>query len=292
MIRVATVHWRDPRWIDVQPHYLARSLPEPYLVYADLEEIDREEHGPKFHHVADLAATKSFENGIFSHTEKLNALAETIAAESAPEDRLLFLDGDAFPIAPLGPFLDAKLALYPLAAVRRDENLDDEQPHPSFCATTVGFWQAIGGDWNPGYRWRNAAGKEVTDAGGNLLGILRERGADWYPLLRTNRRNLRPLWFAVYALLSPLRPGYLGFRGGLCRRDREAIGRVPEPPPDPPPGAGVRERLAWQLRARKWYWVDKRPVVKRERATLRRNKELSDRIYSELSSDESFWLGV
>ena len=272
MIRVATVHWRDPRWIDVQLRYLARHLPEPYLVYADLEAIDPAEHGPKFHHVADLAATKSFENGIFSHTEKLNALAETIAAESDPDDVVLFLDGDAFPIAPVGPFLD------------------DVQPHPAFAATTAGFWQEIGGDWNPGYRWRNAAGKEVTDAGGNLLGILRERDVEWYPLLRTNRRNLRPLWFAVYDDLAYHHGA--GFRGGLCRRDRETIGRVPEPPPDPSPEAGLRERLAWELRVRKWYWIEKRPVVKRERETLRRNKELSDRIYSELQRDESFWLTV
>ena len=54
----------------------------------------------------------------------------------------------------------------------------------------------------------------------------------------------------------------------------------------------MRERLAWELRARKWYWVDKRPVVKRERETLRRNKELSDRVYEELRHDESFWLTV
>jgi hypothetical protein len=289
VIRVATVHWRDPRWIDVQLRYLARHLPQPYLVYADLEGIDRD-HAAKFHHAADLAATKSFENGIFSHTEKLNALAETIAAEADPEDILLFLDGDAFPIAPVAPFLEEKLARYRLAAVRRDENLDDVQPHPAFAATTVGFWREIGGDWNPGYTWRNAAGKEVTDAGGNLLGILRERGLDWYPLRRTNRRNLRPLWFAVYDDLVYHHGA--GFRGGLCRRDREAIGRVPEPPPDPPPGAGLRERLAWELRARKWYWVDKRPVVKRERETLRRNKELSDRVYGELQHDESFWLRV
>ena len=67
---------------------------------------------------------------------------------------------------------------------------------------------------------------------------------------------------------------------------------MPEPPPDPPPGAGLRGRLAWELRARKWYWVDKRPVVKRERETLRRNKELSDRVYEELRHDESFWLTV
>ena len=289
MIRVATVHWRDPRWIDVQLRYLARHLPEPYRVYADLEGIDAE-YAARFDHVSDLAAAKSFENPIFSHTEKLNALAATIAAEAAPDDVLLFLDGDAFPIAPVGPFLEEKPARYPLAAVRRDENLDDVQPHPAFAATTVGFWQEIGGDWNPGYTWPNAAGKEVTDAGGNLLGILRERAVEWYPLLRTNRRNLRPLWFAVYDDLVYHHGA--GFRGGLCRRDREAIGRVPEPPPDPPPGASPRERLAWRLRAGKWYWVDKRPVVRRERKTLRRNKELSDRIYAELQDDESFWLRV
>jgi hypothetical protein len=290
LIRVATVHWRDPRWIDVQLRYLARHVPEPYLVYTDLEEIDAEEHGPKFHHVSDLAATTSFENPIFSHTEKLNALAATIAAEAAPDDVLLFLDGDAFPIAPLGPFLAAKLTRYRLAAVRRDENLDDEQPHPSFCATTVGFWEEIGGDWNPGYTWPNAAGKEVTDAGGNLLGILRARGVEWYPLRRTNRRNLRPLWFAVYDDLVYHHGA--GFRGGLCRRDREAIGRVPEPPPDPAADASASERLGWRLRALRWYWVDKRPVVRRERRTLRRNKELSDRIYAELQDDPSFWLRV
>jgi hypothetical protein len=290
VIRVATVHWRDPRWIDVQLRYLERHLPQPYLVYADLEGIDRAEHGVKFHHVADLAATKSFENGIFSHTEKLNALADTIAAEADPDDVLLFLDGDAFPIAPVGPFLEEKPARYPLAAVRRDENLDDVQPHPAFAATTVGFWQEIGGDWNPGYTWRNAAGKEVTDAGGNLLGILRERGIDWYALRRTNRRNLRPLWFAVYDDLVYHHGA--GFRGGLCRRDREAIGRVPEPPPDPPPGAGLRERLAWELRARKWYWVDKRPVVKRERRVLERNRALSQQVYERLQADPAFWTDV
>jgi hypothetical protein len=290
VIRVATVHWRDPRWIDVQLRYLERHLPQPYLVYTDLEGIDKDEHGSKFHHVADLAATKSFENGIFSHTEKLNALAATIVHEADGDDVLLFLDGDAFPIAPVGPFLDEKLARYPLAAVRRDENLDDVQPHPAFAATTVGFWQEIGGDWNPGYTWPNAAGKEVTDAGGNLLGIIRERGVDWYPLLRTNRRNLRPLWFAVYDDLVYHHGA--GFRGGLCRRDREAIGRVPEPPPDPPSGAGVRERLAWELRVRKWYWVDKRPVVNRERRVLERNRALSRQVYERLQADPAFWTDV
>src|SRR2546423_3282904 len=149
MLHVATVLWQDDRWIEPQLDYLARHVEQPFRVYADLEGIDAAAHAHRFHRVQDLAATKTFENGIFSHTEKLNALAETIASEADPDDLLLFLDGDAFPIAPVAPFLDEKLARYPLAAVRRDENLDDVQPHPAFAATTVGFWHEIGGDWNP-----------------------------------------------------------------------------------------------------------------------------------------------
>jgi hypothetical protein len=288
MLHVATVHWRDGRWIEPQRRYLERHVEQPFRVWADLEGV--EAPADAFHHVQDLASTKTFENGIFSHTEKLNALAEAIAAEAAPDDILLFLDGDAFPIAPVDAFFEQTLARAPLVAVRRDENLDDEQPHPSFCATTVGFWTGLRGDWNPGYTWKNAAGKDVTDAGGNLLGLLRERGAKWEPLLRTNRVDLRPLWFGVYGDLAYHHGA--GFRGGLCRRDREAIGRVPEPPPDPCVGASLAERVAWHVRARKWAWIDKRPVVRRERETLRRNKELSDRIYSELQRDTDFWRRV
>jgi hypothetical protein len=34
--------------------------------------------------------------------------------------------------------------------------------------------------------------------GGTLYNQLLERGADWLPLLRTNTRELHPLWFAIY----------------------------------------------------------------------------------------------
>jgi len=288
LIHVATVHWRDGRWIEPQRAYLDRHVEQPFRIWADLEDVEAPPGA--FHHVQNLAATKTFENGIFSHTEKLNALATAIADEAAPDDVLLFLDGDAFPIAPVDAALAEALERVPLVAVRRDENLDDEQPHPSFCATTVGYWTDLRGDWNPGYTWKNAAGKDVTDAGGNLLGLLRDRGDEWEPLLRTNRVNLRPLWFGVYGDLAYHHGA--GFRGGLCRRDREAIGRVPEPPADPAPGASLAKRAAWHVRARKWAWIDKRPVVRRERDTLRRNKELSDRIYSELQRDGDFWRRV
>ena len=61
-----------------------------------------------------------------------------------------------------------------LLAVKRLENNGDIQPHSLFCATTVGFWRQINGDWNYGYEWLNNQNRHVTDVGGNLLKILND----------------------------------------------------------------------------------------------------------------------
>lgn len=189
MINIVTVHWQSARWIDVQLRYLERHVPAPFRVFASLNGIEDASVWPRFFFAEDLEG---------SHPAKLNALADVVAASADPSDPLVFLDGDAFPVQPLVPWLDDVLARHPLVAVRRDENLGDLQPHPSFCATTVGFWRELGGDWRGG-SWINEAGREVRDAGGRLMALLSEREVDWLPLLRTNTANPHPLWFGVYA---------------------------------------------------------------------------------------------
>jgi hypothetical protein len=184
MLHVVTVHWQDERWIDPQLRFLERNAGE-HRVYASLNGIDPA-WKPRFSFAEDLEGT---------HPEKLNDLARIVREQASDDDLLLFLDGDAFPIAPVTADL---LGGTPLAAVRRDENLGQTQPHPCFCLTTVGFWFEIDGDWDQGFTWTASNGEELTDAGGNLLGILQARGIDWRPLLRSNRVNLDPLWFGIY----------------------------------------------------------------------------------------------
>jgi hypothetical protein len=193
MINFATVHWNDDAWVDVQLRYIERHTDEEHQVWAFLGRFRRrfERHAPKFAYASDLP--------IRSHEWKLNLLGDLICAGGRdPGELLVFIDGDAFPIAPLVPYLREHLARFPLLAVRRDENNGDRQPHPSFCATTVGFWREIRGDWRRGPTWRNAQGEEVTDVGARLLEILDERGIAWHPMLRSNRRDLHPLLFGVY----------------------------------------------------------------------------------------------
>jgi len=283
MIYVLTVHYQTDRWIDIQLRYLAQNLDRPYRVVADLEGVNG---GAA--QLFDVATNLSAEaGGSIHHGEKLNRLAERVGQEAQDDDVLMFLDGDAFPIAPIGKFVEETLRRFSLAAVRRDESLGDVQPHPCFCVTTVGFWREIGGDWAHGseWAWTNSSGQQVVDVGGKLLWILRERGIEWSPLLRTNRNRLHPLLFAVYE--DRVYHHGAGFRPPVTRADRLESLLPSWLPPEPPDSRAGR--LGWMLRAKLWYVKDKRPLVKRQERVPRANRNLSDQVFEWIREDPAFY---
>jgi hypothetical protein len=203
LFHVVTVHWKLDTWIEPQLRYLRRYMPSDTRIYASLNGIETP-FAASFAYAADLPGT---------HAEKLNTLAGIVSSEASPEDYLVFIDGDAFPIAPIGPEV---LGGTRLAAVRRDENLGDPQPHPCFCVTTVNFWNEIAGDWRAGnYTWTNTLGYRTCDVGGALLQILREADISWRPLLRSNEVSLHELWFAIYG--DVVYHHGAGFRGRRAR---------------------------------------------------------------------------
>ena len=203
MINVITVHWMSAKWIPIQLAYLERNINVPYRILASLNGIDDPDMRRRFDYVQDV------ENA--SHPEKLNILSEVAVERSKPEDLLLFLDGDAFPVQPLQPWLDETLAEYPLVAVQRRENCEDLRPHPSFCVTTVRFWKELGCNWT-GDDWITPTGDHFYDAGSALARILDAHGIEWLPLLRANTKDLHPLWYAVY--------GHRVYHHGAGFRDR------------------------------------------------------------------------
>lgn len=188
MLYVATVHYKSPRWIEIQARYLRRHLSIPYQTWTSLEGIDRS-YAASFDRV--LAQRGP-------HAGKLNHLALEICHIASDDDLIMFLDGDAFPIADPMPVLTEGLERAPLVAVRRAENLNDPQPHPCFCVTTVGTWRKLPGDWSPGPVWPGVAGRRVSDVGANLLRALELSETPWVQLLRTNGSKLHPVFFAVY----------------------------------------------------------------------------------------------
>jgi hypothetical protein len=264
VLHIATVHFRSARWIPIQARELQRHLRVPFRTWTSLEGIDPS-YGRYFDRVIEQGGP---------HADKLNHLALEIAHEADDDDLLMFLDGDAFPIADPAPLIASGLREAPLLAVQRTENGGDPQPHPCFCVTTVGAWRALPGDWTKGYMWKGAKGKARTDVGANLMRQLELTGTPWSPVLRTNRRNPHPLFFAVYG--DVVYHHGAGFRSPISRID--VAGFTPIRYVNLP----ILRPVAWRL-----------GFLRRQaqsRLIARRNQKLSEEIFARIECDDRRWL--
>jgi hypothetical protein len=266
MLYVATVHYHTPRWIEIQARQLQRHLGCPYQTWTSLQGIDPA-YARHFDRVID-------QQGL--HAGKLNHLAIEIANVAHDDDLLMFLDGDAFPIADPMPLISAALARTSLVAVRRAENVDEPQPHPCFCVTTVKTWRELPGDWTAGPTWRGARGNPTSDVGANLLRRLQLSEMPWTPVLRTNPVQRDPLYFAVYG--GVIYHHGAGFREGeLSTADRDsaprALGRSRTALLQAP------RQLANRLRWRSW-----------ERQLRREHMRESQHVYELIRADRPGWL--
>jgi hypothetical protein len=263
MIHIISVHYEDSRWIQIQRRYIDRHIPQPFRMYSFFTNIPGD-YRRSFDYCREVVSK--------DHADKLNILADiAIQGGAAPDDLLIFMDGDAFPIGDVLPFCRQRLAETPLIAVQRLENLGSPQPHPSFCLTTVGFWQQIQGDWTRGFKWTMTSGEKVTDVGGNLLHILDTGGYRWLPLLRSNHVNLHPLYFGVYAGL--IYHHGAGFRQPFSTVDIESLSPL------------------WR-----WYDLHRRDLPRpfnrwtgHQKAVMHRNQQLSDMVFDQILTDEYFY---
>jgi hypothetical protein len=266
VLHIATVHYGSPQWIEIQARYLREHISVPYRTWTSLERIDPS-YSTHFDHVLE-------QRGL--HAAKLNHLAMEIAHVAAEDDLLMFLDGDAFPIADPLPLITGGLAKAPLIAVRRAENVDEPQPHPCFCVTTVGTWKALPGDWTAGFTWPGARGEPTSDVGGNLLRRLELTKTPWVQVHRSNRTNLDPLYYAVYG--DTVYHHGAGFRTGeLSPADRA---RAPRPLPlARVPALGFAVRLFNRERWQRW-----------ERGVEQRHLQRSRLIYERIRAGGTEWL--
>jgi hypothetical protein len=266
LIYVVTVHHQSGRWVDVQRSYLERHMSEPYQVWANLAGVEHLE-----------ASVDRMVPAVGPHAGKLNLIAAEVVAEAASEDLLMFMDGDAFPIADPMPAVRDALSSADLVAVRRDENLSDPQPHPSFAVTSVAAWTAISGDWSPGHPWpsiRAGQSQLASDVGGNLLRLLALHDRSWHPLLRSNRTNLHPLWYGIYGDIVYHHGA--GFRSAVSRWDMQ------------------NEPRGLRASHRKYIGAPLRPINRARRSRWRRQvtqQQLrqSDEIYAAIRSDFEFY---
>lgn len=214
MVHIATIHWNTDKWINIQLNYLRRYIREDIKIYAFLNGIDINKYRQNFYFVSD--------EEIREHEKKLNILSEIILTSGKNKnDLIIFLDGDAFPVEPLMEFVYERLKKYPLLAIQRRENyLGTHLPHPSFCVSTIQFWEEINGNWNRGYIGKHL-GEKHFEIGGELSQKLQNNKVKWYPLLRTHSLSQHPLWYGIYDNI--IYHHGAGFRNPVSRIDKFSL---------------------------------------------------------------------
>jgi hypothetical protein len=266
VLYIASVHYKSPRWIEIQTRFIREHVTVPHQTWSSLEGIDPS-YAVHFDRILEQRG---------SHAGKLNHMAMEISQEASDDDLLMFLDGDAFPIADPMPLVERALSTAGLVAVRRAENAQEPQPHPCFCVTTLGTWRALPGDWTAGPTWPGARGKPTTDVGANLLRRLELTGTPWVEVLRSNGHDLDPLYFALYG--DVVYHHGAGFRTG----ELSPVHRAGSPEPLTLPGLPGLASAARLLNRERW----RRWERERESEHLRQ----SELIYQKIQAGGSDWL--
>ena len=202
MIHIATVHFITDKWISLQLSHLRRNMTDFKLwAFCDgnihgggtLQPEGDEWDASEFHFCG--PSRRGTHGGASrSHAAKLDALVRKISKDesSHPDDIILFLDGDAFPVAPVNDYLTSTLRDFSLGAIQRQE-MNQSFPHPSFAFCTLGFWMENDLTW---------AVAQGLDTGGKLGRFFKHKNIPWKPLLRSHSLTAHPIFFGVYDSLA------------------------------------------------------------------------------------------
>lgn len=188
MIHIVTIHFNTPEWVETQVNYIHRHLGRDKKIYSAFTNVEALKYKKYFNFGCNLNIT--------SHAQKLNILADEIIRIADDDDILIFMDSDAFPVSPCIEEVKNRVNKYQLTAITRYENLGDCFPHPSFCATTMGFWKWLKGDW--GHEDIEINGRKRRDTGSKLYLQLKNAGIDWHRMKRTGQLWKHPIFFGIY----------------------------------------------------------------------------------------------
>lgn len=186
MIHIATIHWGSARFQEIQFNFIGKNIAQDIKIWAFLDRIkdgNAQKNKEMYHFFG--------ESSKINHLEKLDMLAEMIFREAKDEDVILFMDGDAWPIAPMGETISECLSTYALGAVVRKEN-NEKHAHPSFCFAKVELWKKLEIKWQGGTIGENKY--DVTYP----MAILRNNNKEWQRFNRTGGLSNHEVFFSIY----------------------------------------------------------------------------------------------
>jgi hypothetical protein len=245
VLHILTLHLGD-KWIDIQKRELARFISEPYKVYARLGDgvYPKENWKYKYNNQKAKVENSKYNDGTISYDKHKHKFDGAISGaqhwtysmgklldyvlenhEVKPTDKIMLIDSDAFPIAPISDFLDEKLKEYPFVSAQEPMHEWDRNPlylipHPMFMLFEA---KHIIEDNLTDYL-RDVVKDKNNNWWGGTTDWLTERGYDYYPLTRSNKIDLHPLYYAIYD--EVIYHHWAGSRNMITRPDRIRVGQI------------------------------------------------------------------
>tara|TARA_B100000029_G_scaffold75958_1_gene67713 strand:+ start:715 stop:1860 length:1146 start_codon:yes stop_codon:yes gene_type:complete len=245
VLYILTLHLGD-KWIDIQKRQIERFVKEPYKVFARLGDHPKDGEGWKYElddkkerisgsKYTDTTITydkhkDKFDGAIPGAQHWVHSMGKLIDylmmnQELKPTDKILLLDSDAFPIAPISDFLEERLKEYPFVSAQEPMHEWDRDPlylipHPMFMMFEA---KHILEDNLTDYL-REFVQDKNNNWWGGVIQWLSERKYKYYALTRSNKVNLHPLYFAIYDNL--IYHHWAGSRNMITRPDRLRVGQT------------------------------------------------------------------
>jgi len=183
MIHILTIHYND-RWVDLQLEKFAQYIKQPYNVYTILGN-NYEEHKNKFHYAIE---------GQMKHYDALDTLRKYLLTQNIdPDDIVIVIDSDAFPVCTIDDYLENKLSEYQFLAInepRHNYSAVPEQPFECFYAFRYKFFET-------GFDFHYEVGIHSNWIDWMIPWFQRQK-IDWYRMNRSNKKNLHDLYYGVY----------------------------------------------------------------------------------------------
>lgn len=187
MIHIATVHWATNFFKEAQYKFISKNVSN-FKIWTFSDKIPEVEKDKK---LDDSMYYFCEESGEWNHRIKLNRLADLISNEAQNDDIILFLDGDAWPIAPIDNVIKETLDEFSIGALIRTEN-GERHAHPCFMFTKVGFWNENKLNWKGG----EINGKKYDV--GYITHVLNSKKLKWRKFNRTKGLTSHKVFFSIY----------------------------------------------------------------------------------------------
>jgi hypothetical protein len=184
MIHILTIHYVD-KWVDTQLEFFKKNIKSPYRVYTILGE-NFNTHKDKFYFA---------EEGKIKHYHALERLRKILKNEPTnDEDTVIVIDSDAFPIKPIDDYLHNHLKIFEFLAISEPKHNYKPlpiQPFECFYAFKYKFFEK----YNFKFKYQPGIHSNWIDW---MINWFKDKNIEWYPLNRTNKVDIHPLYFGIY----------------------------------------------------------------------------------------------